>query len=130
MGQRQQLGKVTLHGLNVCDIIVRLQDVAKDLGSTLGFPDDDDQSNCKRVQDIHIISLKYHENWEIFTHYGHSFVTSRFDSNSALLYIKHTSTQLPSAKATEGAELDSECVLGRERVITCLRFYKNCIGCL
>ncbi len=31
-GSRQHLGKVTLDGLNVCDIIVRSQDVAKDLG--------------------------------------------------------------------------------------------------
>ncbi len=31
-GSRQQLGKVTLDGLNVCGVIVRSQDVAKDLG--------------------------------------------------------------------------------------------------
>ena len=31
-GSRQQPGKVALNGLNVCDIIVRSQDVAKDIG--------------------------------------------------------------------------------------------------
>ena len=36
-GSRQQLGKVTLNGLNMCDIIVRSQDVAKDLGVLWDF---------------------------------------------------------------------------------------------
>ncbi len=53
-GLRRQLGKVTLDGLNMCDIIVRSQDVAtKRLCVTLGFPDDDDKSKCKRVPDTY-----------------------------------------------------------------------------
>ncbi len=32
LGSRQQLNKVTLNGLNVCDIFVRAQYVSKDLG--------------------------------------------------------------------------------------------------
>ncbi len=38
----RHLNKVTLHRLNVCGIIVRVQDVAKDRGVTLVSPDDDD----------------------------------------------------------------------------------------
>ncbi len=38
----RQVSKVTPDGLDVCDIIVREQDVANDLPGTLGFPDDDD----------------------------------------------------------------------------------------
>ncbi len=45
-GSRQQQGKVTLNGLNMCDVIVRLQDVAiKGPFGSLGFPDGNDQSN-------------------------------------------------------------------------------------
>ncbi len=69
----RQLGQVTLDGLNVCDIIVRSQDFAKDLGGAVGFPDDDDQSNCKRVQNIYMIctaASKYHVNWKILIHYN------------------------------------------------------------
>ncbi len=56
-GSRQQLSKVILDCLNVCDIIVRSQDVAKDLGvlwdSQMAMIN---QMHCKRVQDIYTAS--------------------------------------------------------------------------
>ncbi len=47
--------------LNVCDIIVRVHDVTKDLGVLKSSKMTMSNKICKHVQDIYTASSKYHE---------------------------------------------------------------------
>ncbi len=90
-GSRQQLGKVTLDALNVCDIIVGSQDVAKDLGVLW-----DSQmtiisqiANVCKTSTLHlrnIMKIRKYLSTTALKCIIHSFVTTRLDSNNALLY--------------------------------------------
>ncbi len=90
-GSRQQLGKVTLDGLNVCDIIVRSQDVAKDLGVLW----DSQMTMISQIADVcktstldlrNIMNIRKYLSTTALKCVVQSFVTSRLDSNNALLY--------------------------------------------